>query len=750
LEKTTETKTIVPLKSSEETLALLGHADKHLKTLRKLLPAQLLARGHEIQISGQPEDVRLAERVVRDLVTLVRQGAEIDAGTLEQVILVAENGQSLPVETSSPALGEMALPGRLKPKTSGQRQYVEAIATHDITFGIGPAGTGKCVAADTWIWTGCGTQQIGELGRETAPNQYQTKPTKIYGLQGEEWASHVYNGGFSETRKVTVRHGFGIEGTPEHPLLTMTPEGEVAWVQMKDIQPGMYLALTRGANLFGTRTQIAFEYQARAGDTGSQEVLIAELDTELAYALGLMVGGGCLTRRGWVLFSTRDPELLEAFARLAERFDLSVCKHGQDYRINSVQLYELLMQLGLSGGKAETRVVPKAILQAPRDRVLAFLQGLFDTDGSIDSQVGYIRLSSASEALARGVQLLLLNLEIIAHLRCKATTHLPAFVLEIRGAEADRFLDTIGFRLKRKQSRRQYRLRNTNCDVIPHVTGLIDGATKAQRLSRATHKRFYYRIGRRNPSYPKLGELLTQLGESPEQTRLQWLYQQNLLWSEVTEVEASQAQVYDLTVPGSHSFTANGFVSHNTYLAVAMAVAFLKAKKVKRIILTRPAVEAGERLGFLPGDLQAKIDPYLRPLYDAIFEMIDAERFDQYLQAGIIEVAPLAFMRGRTLNDAFIILDEAQNTTPEQMKMFLTRMGFNSRVVITGDITQIDLPKAQKSGLIEAMRILKGIQGIAQQYFRESDVVRHPLIARIIKAYELLEHQTEKSERGEP
>ena len=173
-----------------------------------------------------------------------------------------------------------------------------------------------------------------------------------------------------------------------------------------------------------------------------------------------------------------------------------------------------------------------------------------------------------------------------------------------------------------------------------------------------------------------------------------------------------------------------------TYLAVAMAVSHLRAKRVKRIILTRPAVEAGEKLGFLPGDIQAKVDPYLRPLYDALFDMIDAERFEQYLQSGIIEVAPLAFMRGRTLNDAFIILDEAQNTTPEQMKMFLTRMGFSSKMVITGDVTQIDLPKQQKSGLVEATRILKGIEGIAFIYFKESDVVRHPLVARIIKAYE--------------
>jgi phosphate starvation-inducible protein PhoH and related proteins len=173
-----------------------------------------------------------------------------------------------------------------------------------------------------------------------------------------------------------------------------------------------------------------------------------------------------------------------------------------------------------------------------------------------------------------------------------------------------------------------------------------------------------------------------------------------------------------------------------TYLAVAMAVLALKDKRVKRIILTRPAVEAGERLGFLPGDLQAKIDPYLRPLYDALYDMLEGERIDQFLENGTIEVAPLAFMRGRTLNDAFIILDEAQNTTPEQMKMFLTRMGFNSKVVVTGDITQVDLPTSVKSGLSVAERILRDIEGMSFIYFTEGDVVRHPLVARIIKAYE--------------
>jgi phosphate starvation-inducible PhoH-like protein len=173
-----------------------------------------------------------------------------------------------------------------------------------------------------------------------------------------------------------------------------------------------------------------------------------------------------------------------------------------------------------------------------------------------------------------------------------------------------------------------------------------------------------------------------------------------------------------------------------TYLAVAMAVAALLGKKATRIILARPAVEAGERLGFLPGTLQEKVDPYLRPLYDALYDMLEPEKVDRMLEKNVIEIAPIAFMRGRTLNDSFVILDEAQNTTSEQMKMFVTRLGFNSRAVITGDVTQIDLPHASRSGLLEAMQVLKDVEGISFQYFDESDVVRHQLVQRIVRAYE--------------
>ena len=186
-----------------------------------------------------------------------------------------------------------------------------------------------------------------------------------------------------------------------------------------------------------------------------------------------------------------------------------------------------------------------------------------------------------------------------------------------------------------------------------------------------------------------------------------------------------------------------------TYLAVAMAVEALVTREVSRIILARPAVEAGERLGFLPGTLQEKVNPYLRPLYDALYDVLDPDRVERYLDRGVIEIAPIAFMRGRTLNDAFVILDEAQNTTSEQMKMFLTRLGFNSKAVITGDITQIDLPNGRRSGLVEAIEVVARVEGIRFIYFNEKDVVRHSLVQSIIRAYEEYDHTRHERENGQ-
>jgi phosphate starvation-inducible PhoH-like protein len=209
---------------------------------------------------------------------------------------------------------------------------------------------------------------------------------------------------------------------------------------------------------------------------------------------------------------------------------------------------------------------------------------------------------------------------------------------------------------------------------------------------------------------------------------------------QVTPKSFNQRKYLELMRSKDMVFAIGPAGTGKTYLAVAMALAYLSEKRVERMILTRPAVEAGEKLGFLPGDLVAKVDPYLRPLYDAIFDLTQKAHADSLLSHGTIEVAPLAFMRGRTLNDSFVILDEAQNVTSEQMKMFLTRCGFNSKAVITGDITQIDLPTDKTSGLVEVQRVLSSIDEIGFVYFDERDVVRHPLVQSIIKAYEIFEN----------
>lgn len=202
-----------------------------------------------------------------------------------------------------------------------------------------------------------------------------------------------------------------------------------------------------------------------------------------------------------------------------------------------------------------------------------------------------------------------------------------------------------------------------------------------------------------------------------------------------------QKKYIDMISSNTITFGVGPAGTGKTFLAVSMAVRAFRAHEINKIILTRPAVEAGEKLGFLPGDLQTKVDPYLRPLYDALFEMLGAESFAKYQERGSIEVAPLAYMRGRTLDEAFVILDEAQNTSPEQMKMFLTRLGFNSKMVITGDVTQIDLPDPRKSGLIEAVKVLKNIKDIGINYFTEKDVVRHKLVQDIVKAYEVYNNE---------
>ena len=288
-------------------------------------------------------------------------------------------------------------------------------------------------------------------------------------------------------------------------------------------------------------------------------------------------------------------------------------------------------------------------------------------------------------------------------------------------------------------------------DVSIHARGntiFIQGDSIAENLAKKILKQLYGLLKDGYPIYPNDVEYAVRILSGDDRIKLKDIFLDTVYITSkkrpVIPKSQAQKEYIDAIRSSDMVFGIGPAGTGKTYLAMAMAVAAFSKGKVNRIILTRPAVEAGEALGFLPGDLAQKVDPYLRPLYDALHDMMQFEKVSNLIEQGIIEVAPLAFMRGRTLNDSFVILDEAQNTTSEQMKMFLTRIGFSSKAVITGDITQIDLPVDKPSGLIEAKDILQGIKGIKFIFFSKKDVVRHGLVQKIIKAYEDLDAKKKK------
>lgn len=727
------------LREGTNTVSLFGHHDQHLKMIEEDLGVQLSARGDELALEGSPDAVRKAERILTELAALTAEGYELRAEDVTFALKAWRGNQDAPLKDLLFSTVPIATKKRfVVPKSATQKAYIEAIQKYDLVIGIGPAGTGKCIASGSLVFTNQGLCPIESLATGTESGSYTPINIVVAGLNDHEQASHFYDGGVSPTKRIRTRFGYEIEVTPEHPLLRISPEGEIIWTQADQLQAGDFVAIQRGQNLFGSDRTIRFDYDRNTRFDHAKPIHLDELDEEFAYFMGAITGDGCLTFRNRVILSSSDEAIMDCFYRTAAKLGLHVFNNGvgrpYDRIIASSQLYQLLLCLGMSSGPAAEKCVPHSILRAPRQIVAAYLRGLFDADGTV-----------SSKRLIADVQVMLLNFGILARKRPKWTLYRGekrlSHQLEISGADAELFLSEIGTALPRKRARFQERARNTNTDVVPFLSRSIRAGTAAGRFPRSVYKRLEdYKTGRRAPSYGKLGEILELLHERSSTASalalLEEHHERHLFWAEIESIEDGMAHVYDLTVPGTHSFCANGFVNHNTYLAMAMAVAALTKKEVSRIMLARPAVEAGEKLGYLPGDMYAKVNPYLRPLYDALYDMMDVERANRLVERGEIEIAPLAFMRGRTLNDSFVILDEAQNATAEQMKMFLTRLGFNSKAVITGDITQVDLPSDRVSGLIQAQDILREITGIQFVYFDERDVVRHRLVQEIIKAYD--------------
>jgi phosphate starvation-inducible protein PhoH/intein/homing endonuclease len=639
---------------------LYGPGNSHLKRLSTELGLEIGSRGNELNLaSDDPSALALGKRIVEELYALAKKNYQLTASDVDRAIAVLR-------QDDRAHLGHIFLDtvfvssrGRnVGPKGIAQKEYIDAIRANDIVFGVGPAGTGKCLKGDSLVLSSRGLVPIEELAAGTAPDSYTPMELTISGLCGPEKASHFYNGGVSATKKIKTRFGYEIEVTPEHPLLSLTPGGDLAWCRADELRPGDHVAIQRGQQMFGSETAIHFEYKPASANR-TKPVKVEKLDEDLGYLLGLLTGDGCLSANNVVCLTTADQEISEFFHRVALRFGLHVIhnrvKRPFHHNIQSVQFHQLLVHLGMSTAYAAEKRIPKAVLRAPKEIVVAFLRGLFDTDGTVERRGGYPSLLSASKRLIDEVQILLLNFGILASKRERLIKYKDErrayYEIEMRGADAERFFEEIGFGLPRKQALRKAQARNSNIDVVPNLGWLLRAATREVTLPRAMHEQLGdYRIERRQPSYTKLAELLellqaARLAEAYQ--RLAALASLKLFWAEIVEIQEGEAQVYDLSVPGTHSFCANGFVNHNTYLAMAMAVAALSRKEVKRIILCRPAVEAGEKLGFLPGDLAEKVNPYLRPLYDALHDMMEIERAQGLLAEGVIEVAPLAFMRGR-------------------------------------------------------------------------------------------------------
>ncbi len=740
----------IKLRDSINIATLFGHHDRHLKMIEEDLGVRMAARGDEVTLEGAPDAVSKAERILLELGGLTEEGYELRPEDVTFALKARRGNPDSPLKELLLSTAPIATKRRVVvPKSSTQKLYIEAIQKFDVVIAIGPAGTGKCIASGSLVFTDQGLCPVESLAADTQPGEYTPIDVRVVGIDGPERASHFYDGGVSPTKRIRARFGYEIEATLEHPLLRLTPHGGMEWTRADELRVGDFVAIQRGQNLFGSDSKIRFDDERNTWRDHAKPIHLDELDEEFAYFMGILTGDGCLTYRNRVILSSSDAPILDSFYRTAARLGLHVFKNGGDRPydriIASSQLCQLLAHLGMSARPAAEKCIPRSILRAPRQIVAAYLRGLFDADGTVSRREGYPILYSVSKRLIDEVQTMLLNFGILARKRPKRTLdrgeRRMSYQLEIGGAAADVFAREIGTALPRKQALFQERTRNTNVDVIPFVSQWSDAGCSGGRFPREVRKRLEdYQTGRRAPSHAKLEEILGLLREKSSAASalalLEEHHERHLFWAEIEAIEDGTAQVYDLTVPGSHSFCANGFVNHNTYLAMAMAVAALSRKEYSRIILARPAVEAGEKLGFLPGDMYAKVNPYLRPLYDALYDMLDVERANRLVERGDIEIAPLAFMRGRTLNDSFVILDEAQNATAEQMKMFLTRLGFNSKAVVTGDVTQVDLPSDRVSGLIQIRNILAGISGIQFVYFNEQDVVRHRLVQEIIKAYD--------------
>lgn len=541
---------------------------------------------------------------------------------------------------------------KIEPKTQGQRDYVESIYNNTITFATGPAGCGKSLRNSEIVYTPNGPIKNGSV---SVGDKVLTPDGKSANVLG------VYPQGEIDVYRVTFSDGSTVDCSADH-LWTVEDlvdsRKAIRTLETKEII-NIMSRTTRADRRFAIETCLPASF--------NQE---DELPID-PYLLGILIGDGGLTRG--VMVSSGDEFILnEIKDTIPNNLELKRVSN-YDYRISSGRshsntntILEKLRKLGLMGKMSVDKFIPNQYLFASIENRVSLLQGLMDSDGTVDKLSGMPRFCTSSENLSNNFKFLIESLGGLVSINLKETTHKPTYIITVQMNDKN-----MVFRLPRKLK-------------------------LAKNRTKYLTKRYI---------------------------------------RSVEHVGKDECTCIYIDHP-DHLYLTNNFIAtHNTILAVRAAAEHLIKGKVKKLILCRPAVAAGEKLGFLPGDLQQKVDPYLRPIYDYL-EMFFGQNYQKYANRNYIEVTPIAFMRGRSLSNCFILMDEAQNATIEQMKMFLTRIDDGSKMIINGDITQNDLPSGEKSGLSHASEILRNINDIGWVDLKPIDIQRHPLVTKIVEKYE--------------
>jgi len=623
-------------------------------------------------------------------------------------------------------------------KNAEQKDMLRTIAQNDITFVKGVPGTGKCISPTSVISTNHGLVQFSKLINENlAEDDYAHHISTIVNKHGEyEQTSKIYNSGEKETLIISTEHGYEIEGTPNHRILCLTDVGQ-EWKQLDGITTEDFICISRSQPAPSCALQF---------------------DKDVAYFVGMMIGDGSYTLDHSFSLSNIDDYLITFFYRFCiKQFDIEPTQSKSrpcDHYLCSKEARHNLIKWGLNKVSGENKTIPDYLMTVDHESQCSLLRGLFDTDGWVEKS-GQVCFVNKSLKLCRQVHIMLLRLGIVSRLS-KISKQYDGESREynkiiIRLSSCKLFNDLIGFNVGYKQSRLMNilsRSRNTNKDVIPSFYSKKILRKYWDKLeghrNRKTNAMFMHYITKnadqiRSISYSKLSEIYSKYKDEFPDKDIENLLNTNYFYDKVKIVSNGKSKVYDFVVPKSHSFVANGFVNHNTYVAVGYALQELLKNNYENIILTRPVVEAGEKLGFLPGDMEDKINPYMIPIFYSMKQILGENRgllkklTNKNGKDPRIRILPLAYMRGVTFSKSVIICDEMQNATPEQMRMVLTRFGQESKMILCGDVKQSDIYK--RNGLEDAFELLQDIPGIGFVTLSRAAVVRHPIIAKIDDRY---------------